>query len=89
MQCISKRNSVAIEFQIDTKEHIFNDLKKFTNLLMSLPRADASIVRHGELRSNAFFAAFTAKSTSALSASDTSASVLPVCGFKVANFLPD
>lgn len=60
-----------------------------THLLMSRPRADASIVRHGELRSNAFFAALTARSTSALSASATSANGLPVCGFNVVNFLPD
>lgn len=58
-------------------------------LLMSFPRADASKFLHTEPRSNAFFAALTAKSTSALSASETSTKVLPVTGLSVANFLPD
>lgn len=58
-------------------------------LLMSRPRADASKFLHAEPRSNAFFAALTAKSISALSPSATSASVLPVWGLSVANFLPD
>lgn len=56
---------------------------------MSRPRADASMDLHSEPRSNAFFAALTAKSTSALSASATSASVFPVTGLSVTNFLPD
>lgn len=62
---------------------------QLTHLCMSFPRADASIFLHVDPRSNAFLAARTAKSTSALSASATSTRVLPVCGFNVANFLPD
>lgn len=60
-----------------------------TYFCISFARADASIFLHVDPRSNAFFAARTARSISALSASAISASGLPVCGFNVANFLPD
>lgn len=55
----------------------------------NFPLAEASKLRHAEPRLNAALAALTATSISALSPSATNASVLPVAGLKVVNFLPD
>src|SRR5207248_3030035 len=58
------------------------------NLLMSRPRSEALIFDQGPL-SNALRAAFTARSTSALSPSATSQIFSPVAGLIVANVLPE
>ena len=58
------------------------------SLLILRPRSAALIFFQGP-DSNAFLAAFTARSTSAESASATWQISCPVEGFKVANVLPD
>ena len=60
---------------------------KSASLLISRPRARASIFFHGPV-SNALRAALTAKSTSALSPSATWAITSPVAGLSVSNVLP-
>ena len=57
--------------------------------LSNLPLSEASILRHSEFSLNAFVAALTARSTSALSPSWTSMILSSVAGLMVGNVLPD
>merc|ERR1719234_734798 len=62
---------------------------KSASLLRSWPRAEASIVRQALPKENAFLAAVTANSTSALSPSCTEQMVSPVAGFTVWKVFPE
>merc|ERR1719234_2557905 len=62
---------------------------KSASLLRSWPRAEASIVRQALPKENAFRAAVTANSTSALSPSCTEQMVSPVAGFTVGKLFPE